>query len=252
MKQRIKKHLAVLAAAAWVLSSAGITALAYTDPETADTGGFPIEEEAADSEAALHTDEKDREESGGTKKQPAEIAQAGTEGTAFSVPGNGQLVDELQDDGTKQFLTIQTKNGNTYFMVLDHSNNTDNVYMLSMIDEDDLAEFTREKETGEEEQQPSVALPETENPPVSVETGLETGEGTVTGEGKEKEEGRTDKSRLVLAGALLAAGIGAGCYFKFVKPQKDAGEEDSEELEFYDGGAYINEDKEGESSGEDE
>lgn len=244
MKHKFKMCLAMLAAAAGVLSSTGITASAYIDPGTADTSGFPIEEESADTGSDSNTEETSMGEENDTKKQPSKKVQ--TEGAAFSVPGNGQLVDELSDDGTKQFLTIQTKNGNTYFMVLDHSSNTENVYMLSMIDEDDLAEFIKDAEPEEEAQEPSVVIPETGNLPVPAETGLETEED------QEKEGEGTDKSRLILIGALLAAGIGAGCYFKFVKPKKDSDEEDSEELEFYDGGSYINEDKEVENSGEDE
>ncbi len=244
MKHKFKMYLAALAAAAGVLSSTGITAAAYTDPRSADTGGFPIVEKSADTGSALNTEETGMGEEKDTKKQPAKKEQ--TEGTAFSVPGNGQLVDELPGDGTKQFLTIQTKNGNTYFMVLDHSSNKENVYMLSMIDEDDLAEFIKDAEPEEEAQEPSVVIPKTGNLPVPAETGLETEEG------QEKGGEGTDKSRLILIGALLTAGIGAGCYFKFVKPKKDSDEEDSEELEFYDGDAYINEDKEMENSGEDE
>ena len=244
MKHKFKMYLAALAAAAGVLSSAGITASAYIEPGSADTSGFPIEEESADTGSGSNIEETGMGEENNTKKQPSKKAQ--TEGAAFSVPGNGQLVDELSDDGTKQFLTIQTKSGNTYFMVLDHSSNTENVYMLSMIDEDDLAEFIKDTEPEEETQEPSVVIPETGSLDVPAETGTETEEV------QEKEGEGADKNRLLLIGALLAAGAGAGCYFKFVKPKKDSDEEDSEELEFYDGGAYINEDKEMENSGEDE
>lgn len=78
---------------------------------------------------------------------------------SFSIPGNGEVLDDKTDDGTKEFLTIQTKNGNTFFLVLDRSSNTENVYMLSMIDENDLAEFMDETQT---EETPQVVIPETE------------------------------------------------------------------------------------------
>ena len=48
----------------------------------------------------------------------------------FSVPGNGSLADDKSGDSTKEFLTVQTKNGNTFFLVLDRSSNKENVYML--------------------------------------------------------------------------------------------------------------------------
>lgn len=48
----------------------------------------------------------------------------------------------------------------------------------------------------------------------------------------------------ILAIGILAAGaIGAGYYFKVVKPKKEETQEDGEDLEFYDGGSYINEDQ---------
>lgn len=48
----------------------------------------------------------------------------------------------------------------------------------------------------------------------------------------------------ILAIGILAAGaIGVGYYFKVVKPKKEETQEDGEDLEFYDGGSYINEDQ---------
>ena len=50
---------------------------------------------------------------------------------AFSVPGNGEVLDNIKDDSSKEFYTITTANNNTYYLVIDHSSTTDNVYMLS-------------------------------------------------------------------------------------------------------------------------
>ncbi len=150
------------------------------------------------------------------------------------MPGNGQLVDDMADDESKQFLTVQTKNGNTFFMVLDRSNNTENVYMLSMIDENDLAEFIGETKEDPKQEQPSVIIPETEKPSVPEEPEMET-------EPKEKEGG-TNTGALLAVIVLLAGGIGGYYYFKVVKPRQDEDEEDNEDLEFY-GGAYINEEQ---------
>ena len=55
-------------------------------------------------------------------------------------------------------------------MVIDHSKSTENVYMLSLVDENDLAEFMdqSEKET-EAEVTPAVVIPETTPAPVETE-----------------------------------------------------------------------------------
>lgn len=247
MKWKVKKYLMLLAAAAVLLMPARITASAYTQPEAADTGEFPLMEESADTEGDAGTGASaDTEDSAKTEEPSGDKTKRDKGGASFSVPGNGQLADEFSDDGTKQFLTIQTKNGNTYFMVLDHSGHSENVYMLSMIDEDDLAEFTRDAETEAEPEEPAVVMPEPESPSMS----LETEEGPE--QNPDKASAGMDKGKLLAAAVLLAGIIGAYYYFKVWKPKKEEDEEESEEMEFYDGGAYINEDKEGAYDGHEE
>ena len=193
--KKCKKWLALLVMAAGLISTAPMTAFAFTD-------------EAAQAEAAPETEAPVVVEE--TESTPE------TEATPFSVPGNGQLVDDKTDDDTKQFLTIQTKNGNTFFLVLDRSSNTENVYMLSMIDENDLAEFT--------EGTPAVTEQETETPQVVIPEQEETQEETEQETEPEKQpEGRNSGALLALA-LLLAGGIGGFYYLKVVKPKKD-GEE---------------------------
>ena len=115
MKKTVRNLAALFVMAVAILLSGTMTAYAYVD-ET--------EEAAAESVISEETPEK-------------------TEITPFSVAGNGQLLDDITDDETKQFLTVQTKNGNTFFMVIDRSRNSENVYMLSLIDEMTLQNLLR-------------------------------------------------------------------------------------------------------------
>lgn len=217
MMKKLKKWLALFVMAAGILSSAPMTAFAFTD-EAAQTEAPP------ETEAPVVVEENVPE----------------TEATPFSVPGNGQLVDDKKDDDTKQFLTIQTKNGNTFFLVLDRSSNTENVYMLSMIDENDLAEFieaTPGTRAEPETETPQVVIPEKETAPAETEPETEP---------EEQPEGM-DTGILLAAALLLAGGIGGFYYLKVVKPKKAGDDADGEDLEFYDGGEYINEDQEEDS-----
>lgn len=247
MKTKIKKYLMVLTMTVGMLFSASMPAFAYTggaEQAEADTGTGTvtgnISVETEDTEEAPIT-----EEPPDTERAEEEESQGRVQGTPFSVPGNGQLVDDMEDDESKQFLTIQTKNGNTFFMVLDRSNNTENVYMLSMIDEDDLAEFIGETEEKPETEQPSVVIPETEKPSVPDEPETE--------EEPEEKKGGMNTGALLAVIVLLAGGIGGFYYLKVVKPRQDEEEADGEDLEFYDGGAYINEDQNrSDDEGEDE
>ena len=59
----------------------------------------------------------------------------------FTIAGNGEVEDNIMDDPSKEFFTVKTKGGNTFFLVIDRARNSENVYMLSMIDEYDLQEF---------------------------------------------------------------------------------------------------------------
>lgn len=215
--KKLRKWLALFALATGLVSAAPMSVFAYTD-------------EAAQEATASETE------------APVEETETETEATPFSVPGNGQLLDDKTDDDTKQFLTIQTKNGNTFFLVLDRSSHTENVYMLSMIDENDLAEFIKDTDMqGEKETEtPQVVIPETEEKVVETEP---------EGEQEKQPESVNTGAFLVLA-LLLMGGIGGFYYLKVVKPKKEEEEADGEDLEFYDGGEYMNEDQSEDSEDE--
>ena len=142
MKNKVmKKILMVMLSATMLIGSASVTAFAQAN------------ENAEQTEATEQVIEE----------QPAE--QPATEGTPCSTPGNGQLVDDKENDSTKQFLTVQTKNGNTFYMVIDRSGTSENVYMMSLVDENDLAEFLDETKETEKKEESAVVLPETTTTP---------------------------------------------------------------------------------------
>jgi hypothetical protein len=204
MKHKIFKKLAIpVMTAAMMMGVFSTTAFAYSDENVEATETTVLEE---------------------TSKE--------TESTPFSTAGNAQLVDDKTDDDTKQFLTIQTKNGNTFYMILDRSSNTDNVYMLSMIDENDLADFIEESEV-EETQTPSVLIPET-----TQETTEETEETVTAAEQKTSNNNKM----LLLIGGIAACGIGGWAAMKYFKSRQEE-DYDSEQLEFTDE-QFINEDNE--------
>lgn len=210
---RIKKWAVLFMVVLGTLFSTSMNAFAYTEN---------AEQQTTEAETSEETEET----------AVLEENWSETDATSFSVPGNGELLDDISEDGSKQFLTIQTKNGNTFFLVLDRSSNTENVYMLSMIDENDLSEFISETKEPEAET-PEVVLSEQETTPTDTESASEP----------EPETGGMNTGAILAIVLIAAGGIGGYYYFKVAKPKKEEEEADGEDLEFYDGGAYINEDQ---------
>ena len=60
-------------------------------------------------------------------------------GTPLTPDGNLELVDDVyQTSDGKQFITVQSKNDNTFYIVIDRDKNGENVYFLNLVDEADL------------------------------------------------------------------------------------------------------------------
>ncbi len=58
--------------------------------------------------------------------------------SALTPSGNLTLVDDYSGDANKQFITVETRNGNTYYIIIDRNGSSENVYFLNMVDEADL------------------------------------------------------------------------------------------------------------------
>lgn len=152
----------------------------------------------------------------------------------FTIAGNGEVEDNMMDDPSKEFFTVKTKGGNTFFLVIDRARNSENVYMLSMIDEYDLQEFLDDEERNgkQEEETPAVVLPETKPEPIP-DVEIE--------EPKEESSGGMNKILLLVFVAALG-GAGAFFYFYIYKPKPKEETPQSENLETDQSLATVNED----------
>lgn len=223
--KRMSKVFAAFILSVVMLLAGGTTAFAQVDP---------VAEVQADAEAISETSQE-------TEAVLAEESEEepNTDGNAFTVPGNAQLQDDITDDSSKEFLTIQTKNNNTFYVIIDRSANTDNVYMLSQIDENDLAKFLEEGGvTGSSvvTANPSVVLEETEVAPTTQET-------------EKPEETQTEKPVSANTAGILAilamalCGVGAYYYFKIYKPRTEEDDSDEEGIEIPDDVDQVYEDE---------
>ncbi len=118
--------------------------------------------------------------------------------------GNLTLVDDIASASSsdKQFITVVTKSGNYYFIIIDRAAETENVYFLNNVDEADLLSIL--EESGYE-----IAAT-----PTPTTTPRPTAEVEPTGD---TDDGKSSGASLILIGILAAAAVGV---FVFLKKRK--------------------------------
>ena len=203
--KRMNKMLAVLFLSASMIFATGTTAFAYVDESAEASKTETVETEKTDKDTVVEENQINTEE-------------------PFSVPGNAQVQDDITNSKNKEFLTITTKNNNTFYVIIDRSANVDNVYMLSQIDENDLQEFL------EEDSSASTIVDVTPEVVIDENTHTEQTEQPAT-ESPEKEGTASNLGALVAIFIAAILGVGAYGYIKFIKPKKDEDEGDDEGIE---------------------
>lgn len=143
----------------------------------------------------------------------------------FTPAGTGTVQDNATDGDGKEFFTIITPNENEFFLVIDRQRESENVYLLNSVTEEDLRALAVKDKEPEPEPTPAPAPeptpePEPEAPP--AKSGVNGG---------------------TIFFILLAVGAagGAGYYFKIVRPKQQAAlpdefdeDEDEENEDDYD------------------
>ena len=218
--KRMNKMLAVLFLSASMIFATGTTAFAYVDESAEASKTESVETEETEKDTVVEENQINTEE-------------------PFSVPGNAQVQDDITNSKNKEFLTITTKNNNTFYVIIDRSANVDNVYMLSQIDENDLQEFL------EEDTSASTIVDVTPEVVIDENTHTEQTEQPAT-ESPEKEGTASNLGALVAIFAAAILGVGAYGYIKFIKPKKDEDEGDDEGIEMIGESDPFEEDQESE------
>lgn len=218
--KRMNKMLAVLFLSASMIFATGTTAFAYVDESAEASKTETVETEKTDKDTVVEENQINTEE-------------------PFSVPGNAQVQDDITNSKNKEFLTITTKNNNTFYVIIDRSANVDNVYMLSQIDENDLKEFL------EEDTSASTIVDVTPEVVIDENTHSEQTEQPAT-ESPEKEGTASNLGALVAIFIAAILGVGAYGYIKFIKPKKDEDDGDDEGIEMIGESDPFEEDQESE------
>ena len=139
--------------------------------------------------------------------------------------GNGTLLEDVSTDVVdRQFITVQSKNGNTFYIVIDKDNKgNENVYFMNLVDEYDLLAFS---EDFPEEVKSELGVTDGEETPAQTDESGNPAETTADGESSEKDTTEKQESGgnsfLIPIMLLLAGGGGAFYYFKVYKPKQNS------------------------------
>lgn len=161
----------------------------------------------------------------------------------FTPSGQATVVDNATNEDDKEFYTFTTPNDNVFYLVIDKQRDSENVYFLNAVTENDLMELAEKGEKKESES----AIPEVEV--CSCKDKCEAGNvntscricknkltectGKTAPAAKEPEQENPKQesnagTMIFILLAVLAAG-GAGYYFKIYKPKHDL--DDAEDLD---------------------
>ncbi|MDO4460760.1 MAG: DUF4366 domain-containing protein [Clostridia bacterium] len=222
--QKIKKAvglLLTLICMAGVMSSMAVPAYAYGDDPDPITE--PTEETKPEKDPnADKEDESKHNDSDG----------------AFTEEGNLTLTDDPTDteEENMQFLTVTTRGGHTYYIVIDKNRNSKNVYFLNQVDERDLMNLMSDEDKAEingdggKDKNPIVDL---FGPDASPEPSPEPA--------PEKDRNSNNSSFIILPVAALG-GAGVAFYKLKIAPKKKSQDNYREDFDD-DEDEYIDEDE---------
>lgn len=240
--KRFFRSFIVMLAALVVLGGFSVTAYAYSGEETSEETTVQTEAEATTPEVT-----EPQEPEASEVQEPEEETTGGVEPQPFTPEGNMNLVDEIQGEASedKEFIVVQSKGGNYFYIVIDHAAQGENtVHFLNQVDEADLMAII-EDENGQTQEAtatctctdkceagnvdmncPICAVNMSEC--VGKEAAAETPD-----EPEQTEESGGIGGIILFAVVVLLGGGGALYYFKVMKPKQAAkGNTDLEDFDF--------------------
>ncbi|MDR0859189.1 MAG: DUF4366 domain-containing protein [Oscillospiraceae bacterium] len=155
---------------------------------------------------------------------PSETSESAVpDGTKPLTPdGTGTVLDNVTDGDGKEFFTVETPDGNTFFLIVDRQRNSDNVYLLNAVNEDDLASLAKPGNGKSVSAIPTVEITPSPEPQVTAEPSPEPEPVPA------KSSGNSTLIFLLIAVVVIG---GAAYYFKIVRPKKGGNSETSYESE---------------------
>lgn len=223
--KRIWRTFAALCAALVLMGGFSVTAFAQGTDQPPET------EQTAESDATNDSNV---------------VVEETEDSPALTPEGNAALVDDF--GGNKQLITVTTKEGNYFYILIDRANEDKEtaVHFLNQVDDADLAALTEEGQTKEEP--PAVCNCKEKCEAGAVNTACPVCKNDMTGcTGKKPEPEATESPApeeekapginpaILLVVLLAMGGIGAVIYLKFIRKKPQAATHDPDDYEYDDG-----------------
>ena len=178
------------------------------------------------------------------------IVEEPQEAEPLTPEGNATLVDDF--GGNKQLITVTTKAGNYFYILIDRDDEGENtVHFLNQVDDADLSALLEDGETTTETPAVCNCTEKCEAGAVNINCPVCSADRSqCAGKEPEPEEPETPQEEesggsmglLLIVLVLAGAGGAAFYYFKVLKPKKDAAK-GSDDLSDYDFDDYDEDEK---------
>lgn len=171
--------------------------------------------------------------------------EAETEPKPLTPDGQATVTDDVTDEDGKEFYTFTTPNDNVFYLVIDKQRDSENVYFLNAVTEDDLMALAAQEDgKGSESAMPEVPVCDckgkceagavnTACPVCKDNLKMCTGKAAEQPDTEEQEPEKLEKESgggtMIFVLLAIAAVGGAGYYFKIYKPKHDL--DDAEDLD---------------------
>lgn len=173
---------------------------------------------------------------GGPEQDEPPAVEVVPEPNPFTPEGTGTVLDNATDEDGKEFFTIMTPSENVFYLVIDRQRETENVYFLNAVTEQDLMALAEVSEGTGENGVSTIPEPTPEPEPAPEPEPEPTPE-------PEPEKGG-NMGMVVVVVLVVLAGGGAAYYFKIYRPKQEQADthEDYDEYGEYEAEADESED----------